>query len=301
MADEQNPIPSAQTGDSDDVELALETAQRMHRTGDHTEALKWLRRAVNAADDAGDDRRQLELARAAADYTSIVSAAVTAEASAPTPREGASASVVVTAVVTPLETAPVRSPSRMPPQPQKPPPPPSTRGSTAPSMMAQATSVPPTKPAVSGGPPPLKPKPSSVLPGPQSSVAMHQAKTSESHIPPAPKPVSPNSLTSQPNPSNPSRAPGPSTVRPQALGAKSGENETARAAPSGPPSGFHDLVPPPKGAQRVAVRVSARDENLYVVRPLAPGQRVPVGAREAWLFFDEADQKAAKTAAPSRG
>ena len=50
-------------------------------------------------------------------------------------------------------------------------------------------------------------------------------------------------------------------------------------------SGFIDAGAA-KGAMRVFVRVSARDENLYIVRPLAQGQRLPAGAREARLVFD---------------
>jgi hypothetical protein len=37
----------------------------------------------------------------------------------------------------------------------------------------------------------------------------------------------------------------------------------------------------------VSVRVSARDETLMIVRPLAQGQRVPAGSREARLVFED--------------
>ena len=36
---------------------------------------------------------------------------------------------------------------------------------------------------------------------------------------------------------------------------------------------------------RVSVRTSVRDENLFVVRPLADGAAVPAGTREALLTF----------------
>lgn len=42
-----------------------------------------------------------------------------------------------------------------------------------------------------------------------------------------------------------------------------------------------------RGAVRVAVRISARDESLYIVRPLPQGQKVPPGAREARLVFED--------------
>jgi hypothetical protein len=51
------------------------------------------------------------------------------------------------------------------------------------------------------------------------------------------------------------------------------------------PSGFIDVGS--RGAVRVSVRVSARDESLMIVRPLAQGQRVPPGAREARLVFED--------------
>jgi hypothetical protein len=68
--------------------------------------------------------------------------------------------------------------------------------------------------------------------------------------------------------------------------AQSGASKLAPAHGAGP------LVLP-KTAMRVAVRVSARDDQLYVVRPLPSGQRIPVGAREAWLVFDEASAMSA--------
>jgi hypothetical protein len=76
-------------------------------------------------------------------------------------------------------------------------------------------------------------------------------------------------------------------VRPPGPGTSSIAPEKGTAGSKVPSGGFLDVGSLPKGSQRVAVRVSARDENLYVVRPLAPGQRVPLGTREAWLIFDD--------------
>lgn len=77
-------------------------------------------------------------------------------------------------------------------------------------------------------------------------------------------------------------------MRARGPGANSLASEKGTAGSKALPGGLLDSASLPKGSQRVAVRTSARDENLYVVRPLAPGQRVPLGTREAWLFFDEA-------------
>lgn len=63
--DDSFPTPSPE--DSDDVELALETAGALWNKGDRPEALRWVRRAAEAAEQAGDDRRALELARRAAE------------------------------------------------------------------------------------------------------------------------------------------------------------------------------------------------------------------------------------------
>ncbi|HEV8246268.1 MAG TPA: hypothetical protein VGP93_10895, partial [Polyangiaceae bacterium] len=60
-------IPLAEDDDPEDVALALETAGALGGRGDMREALRWLRKASEAADDAGRDKRSLALARAAAD------------------------------------------------------------------------------------------------------------------------------------------------------------------------------------------------------------------------------------------
>lgn len=305
MTDAHNPIPSAQSGDSDDVELALETAQRMHRTGDPGEALKWLRRAASAADEAGDDRRQLELARAAADYTAYASSgadmpvAAVAQSVAPAVHPGAPSAV----------------PSRLPQPPAKQPPPaPSARAAaTAQGGPAQTRSVAPS-PATLGGPPPLPgksrpPAPSASI-APQASTspstAASKPRTSDSHIPPAPKaptavsrqaPADTVPMNSSPNADAEEPYAVPTTgksVMPKAMKTTSVMPERSAAPAAAPTSGMHTLNAP-TGSLRVAVRLSARDEKLYVARPLAPGQRVPAGTQEAWLVFDEAAVNAPST------
>ncbi len=53
--------------DMDEVQCALAVASRMWSTGDHQEALKWLRRAATTAADGGADRRAVQLFKLAAD------------------------------------------------------------------------------------------------------------------------------------------------------------------------------------------------------------------------------------------
>jgi len=292
MVDEQNPIPSPQSGDSDDVELALETAQRLHRNGDPAEALKWLRRAANSADEAGDDRRQLELARAAADYTSSVTSGA------------AQTGTAAGALATPgIRHGATNSPSRLPQPPtREPPPPPSTRASVAPNATADAISVVPASPPSTGGPPPLRTKTRSTPAPPNASTSIASQKPKMIEDVPSVMPQKAQALPSQIPPlasdARPSTALKSAESESRLLATSATQNATKPAvassvpeksgrASSGPPSGFHEIVPG-NGSVRVSVRVSARDENLYVVRPLPAGQRVPVGSREAYLVFQEA-------------
>jgi hypothetical protein len=67
-----DPIPPARKDDTEDVAWALSTAEAMHARGDRGDALKWLRRAAEAASEAQSDDRALELAKAAADLASVL-------------------------------------------------------------------------------------------------------------------------------------------------------------------------------------------------------------------------------------
>ncbi len=60
-------IPANRATDHEDVTLALDVARSQLAKGDVSEAMKWLRKAADAAFDADDDRRGIELSKAAAD------------------------------------------------------------------------------------------------------------------------------------------------------------------------------------------------------------------------------------------
>lgn len=62
-------IPVAKNTDVEDVVWGLQTADTLWRRGERIDALVWLRRAAQAAGDANDDDRALELARYAAELT----------------------------------------------------------------------------------------------------------------------------------------------------------------------------------------------------------------------------------------
>jgi hypothetical protein len=61
--------PGPKPSDSEDVLVALETAQALEARGDLAEAARWLRRAADEAEKQGNDTRVLALAHAAADLT----------------------------------------------------------------------------------------------------------------------------------------------------------------------------------------------------------------------------------------
>lgn len=62
-------IPPAKNTDAEDVVWGLQTAETLWKRGEKIDALVWLRRAAQAAGDANDDDRALELARHAAELT----------------------------------------------------------------------------------------------------------------------------------------------------------------------------------------------------------------------------------------
>jgi hypothetical protein len=72
--------PGPTPSDSDDVLLALETAQALEVRGDIAEAARWIRRAADEAEKQGNDRRVLALAHAAADLTNASRQAPVAKA-----------------------------------------------------------------------------------------------------------------------------------------------------------------------------------------------------------------------------
>jgi hypothetical protein len=68
----RSPVPTAKKDDIEDVAWALQTAEATWSRGDHADALKWIRRAAEAASEAEKDDRALELAKAAADVASLL-------------------------------------------------------------------------------------------------------------------------------------------------------------------------------------------------------------------------------------
>lgn len=55
-------IPPAKDTDAEDVAWGLQTAEALWKRGERIDAIVWLRRAAQAAGEAADDDRALELA-----------------------------------------------------------------------------------------------------------------------------------------------------------------------------------------------------------------------------------------------
>src|SRR5690606_10756044 len=64
-------FPTPVDDDAEDVVLALETAGALWSNGNPAEALRWLRRAADSAEQAGNDLRAVALAKTAAELTPI--------------------------------------------------------------------------------------------------------------------------------------------------------------------------------------------------------------------------------------
>jgi hypothetical protein len=76
-------FPTPVTGDPNEVAHALSVGSAEWGRGDRREAVRWVHRAADAAEAAGDDRRAVGLARAAADLMSSLGP----ESSTPKPRD----------------------------------------------------------------------------------------------------------------------------------------------------------------------------------------------------------------------
>jgi hypothetical protein len=109
MSDSSPDLPEVEPHDPEPVAVAIETARALFRTGDRLDALRWLRRAAERAEEAGDDMRAVNLARRAADLStelqSIVPPSRRDEAAALAPYDDFSDKTVVDA---PAATAIVR-------------------------------------------------------------------------------------------------------------------------------------------------------------------------------------------------
>ena len=96
-------VPEPRAEDSEDVSWALSTAEAVWARGEHAEGIKWVRRAAEHASEAENDHRALELAKAAADLTTLIA------------RRNSRASIDLEEVEPISEPAPPPVPPRAPP------------------------------------------------------------------------------------------------------------------------------------------------------------------------------------------
>ena len=69
MSETSADLPEVEPRDPEPVAVAIETARALFRSGERLDALRWLRRAAERAEEAGDDVRSVSLARSAADLS----------------------------------------------------------------------------------------------------------------------------------------------------------------------------------------------------------------------------------------
>lgn len=253
-------IPATAESDADGVKMSLEAARALALSGEPEEALRLLRRAVDAAEQAGDDLRSIALARAAADIANEIERMK---------KGGADGS----------DEAPSSKKFPSPPSrksvPTPPPMPASSTGAAPNAPMppsARASQVPAAPTGKSS--PHAAPPPAEVAPDEHSS-AVPPANTPSEHV------------------STGESKADPAHAQPAPVAKKVVETRPPVAAPhvasaqGAPPPGMGELLAQGR-AVRVLVKRSARDESLYIVRPHATAH-VPVGAREAFLVLGEPD------------
>jgi hypothetical protein len=282
MTDPTTRVPVPLDDDPEDVVEALEVAGALWEKGDRADAIRWVRRAAEAAADAGDTSRLAALARSAADLEQVA---------APSPSAPSLEDALVPADDLDSQTRPaVRSvapparPTAPPPLPSRAPRPPTPAAPTSdralpPSDPALPTleelraprpvTVPPSDPAL---PRSVAPRPMTLPPSDRVSVAPRPMT-----VPPSDR----HSVTPRPMPVAPESSP-PSSVLPA-------NARVPEASARGGPARL-----------RVSVRTSVRDAGLLVVRPLADGQAPPPGTREAFLVMAD-DGAVADEVARSNG
>lgn len=172
-------VPDAKPDDPEDVSWALSTAEAMWARGDHSEGIKWVRRAAEAASEAEQDVRAVELAKAAADLQGMITRMSITDKGSERNLKAASS-----------------SPKPPPPVPRSANPPPNAPNASGPVSAPTATSR--SIPPISRGAPSTK---QSGAPPP---------KTSGRSVPPIPLP---SKASSPPPPGSASKPPEPTSAK----------------------------------------------------------------------------------------
>jgi hypothetical protein len=248
-------FPTPEDDDAEDVAWGLTTGAALWRQGERYDAIVWLKRAVEAANEAGAATRADQLNRAATDLIAALA----------TPPQSASPSA-------PNMPAAPRAPAGKPAPPRAP----------SPSPMPKAVPVPP-KP-----PPPAKartPLPfAAAKPAPQDAPIESSAERAEPIASPIAEPVAPPVFAPSPDDEpTPIRAPMPSvtTSAPplEALTHHEPAPAEERRDPPPPPTIVPDVAPAPRresAPPSIARRSSAPPPTLASVLdalPFTPDQK----------------------------
>ena len=112
----RGPIPHAMATDSEDVAWALSTAEATFACGDTRDALKWLRRAAEAASQVAVDDRSRALRKATADFAAMIGRVAPAPSIAERPTPDATprppSADAIGNLPAPRSTAPTLSPEQ---------------------------------------------------------------------------------------------------------------------------------------------------------------------------------------------
>ena len=255
-------LPEVEATDPEPVAVAVETARALFKTGEQLEALRWLRRAAERAEESGDDLRALNLARSAADLSTALQSVPPSPSPASVP-----------------PPPPVAAPLVAPPPAPPPPPPPRASVPPPPAPLPPKASVPPPAPPlpVPSLPTPLPPTPRRVDEAVMlSSLDDFSDKTQVD----AKAPMQRDALQSG---VQITELPAPSISSPRSItmpSPPSSEQTVVNAA-------FTPVIEVKRPAVRAAVRVAVtRDPDspdTWLVRPLPEGSQVPPGCEEALL------------------
>lgn len=281
-------IPASEPNDSDDVTLALQTAEALWNKGDPGEALRWLRRAAEAAGDSGDDMRAVVLAKAVAELNSAnhESAApkqvkpppLPPQAAAKTESNGESHDAepmfAAKGGLKGVSKPPPSPPSARKSLPPKPPSPPSGRPSKAAEAAAEAVADEDVADATAETKP-AEAKPAKTLKPPPTPPAAKQnvGEVAESKTAAEPTTTEPASKAS----SGLNRSVRPSSSRLPAANASRAPTSSKAPSRNSRPKNFA------RAAVRVYVSNKEQEGDKLEVFVLEAGQRPPAGTIEAML------------------
>jgi hypothetical protein len=258
MSDSFPGLPEVEPRDPEPVAVAIETARALFRTGERLDALRWLRRAAERAEEAGDDVRSVGLARCAADLSTELQS-LAPPPPPPAPRAPS------------MPPPPAMRASPVPPPPSMPVPPQpvvtvALPPSVTPSPDSAVTSPPPTSRRTENGAVALGAYDDfsdKTIVDAATPPVVREALQSGVHITDLPE-SAPRSVT----------MPSPSSSIPAVGGLPQSPLNFANVA----------AKPALRQAQRVAVSPDPNSPGAWLVRPLSEGVAAPPGSEEALLL-----------------